>query len=234
MQKKFDVETVSFKKITTAKGAWGSGDYQALLGLMGLEERLKGASADELKEMCLMSLSDFEPAAAARFVLTHLLPAADFTEGKIDQLSHEMQEDRLWEEFPDCLFHYTFFNAYGLLRAAFNGVFAEPTGVDITVRITAEQESDFSLFEQSPQATLLRLLAGGMDDNAILNRLYDEQISGASFPAAPGIIWNMREVSQSGLTRDYNLLSSAFWLEPLEQSNAFQAITHADIEEEED
>ena len=227
MQTTFKVEITAFKKISAIEQAWSGEAYKALLELMGLNEGLDGLPAAELEEMCLMSLSDFEPPEAARFVLTYLF-ADELTEGKIDQLSHEMPEDRLWEEFSDCHCHRAFFNAYGLLRRAFNGTFPEPTGVQCTVDITAEQAADFEVFAETPQAPLIRLLAAGMEESAILNRLYDEHISGDSFPEAAGILWDVEQVSLVDLQAQYTLTSSAFWFGGLEEIHAFEGQTHAD------
>ncbi len=233
MQTGFTVNIKSFKKIASIQQAWSGEDYKALLVLMGFEDGLDATPSSELEEMCLMSLSDFEPNEAAHFVLTYLFPD-DFTEGKLEQLSHEMPEERFWEEFSDSHYHHDFFNAYGLLRRAFNGTFAEPTGVQFSVAITAEKPEHFSVFAEEPKAPLVRLLASGMDQAEILNRLYADQISGDRFAEADGLLWNVEQVSQTDLEVCYTLTSSAFWFGGLEDTDGFEGETHADTVPDED
>jgi len=190
MQEKFNVEVVSFQKISEIENTWNTEDYKVLLSLMDLDEGLDSLEPSELKEMCLMSLNDFEPDEAAKFVLTYLFED-EITEGKIDQISRQMPEGHLWEEYSDCLFHKRFFDAYGLLREAFNGIFAQPMGVELTVNITSENKDSFIVFKESPHAALVRLLSCGLDAGEIINRLYDEQIAGDQFEEAKGIIWDL-------------------------------------------
>lgn len=112
MQNKFVVAVASFQKISEIENAWGTDDYKALLSLMAFEDELDEMTPGELKEMCLISLNDFKPAEAAKFVLNHLfqdeVAKETITEGKIDQLSHQMVESSLWEEYPDPSFHKRF------------------------------------------------------------------------------------------------------------------------------
>jgi len=234
MHTEFSVKLSSFTTISTIEDAWTDEAYKALLTMMGLEDGLENATHAELEEMCLMSLSDFEHNEAARFVLAYLFPD-DFTEGKLDQLSHDMPEDRLWEEFSDNKYHYDFFKAYGLLRQAFNGIFAEPTGVQLTIELTAKKPESFDVFAESPKAPLVRLLAGVMGEGEIVNRLYTDQIEGDRFAEAEGILWNVEEVSQTDLQVQYAVTSSAFWFGALQDVDCFEGKTHADtVADEED
>lgn len=230
MQAKFTVQIDSFNKISKIQNAWSDEDYRALMTLMGFDEDLDSMDATELKEMCMMSLNDQEPADAAKVVLTHLFP--DLKPGKVDQISHDMMDDRSWEEYPDCLYHEGFFNAYGLLRDAFNGTFAKPTGVEFVMTVTADHLDDMAIFDESLEPAIVRLLASGQGDDALINRLYEDQIKGTLFPEAPGIVWQLKQVTDSGLTRQFSLVSSYFWLENFEQLDGFEAVSHADVIED--
>ncbi|MDO9109956.1 MAG: hypothetical protein Q7U40_04815 [Desulfatirhabdiaceae bacterium] len=231
MQEKFSVEIVSFQKISEIENAWSADDYKALLSLMGLDDGFDAMNPGELKEMCLMSLNDFEPDEAAKFVLTYLFKE-EITEGKIDQLSHQMSETRLWEESSDYLFHKRLFDAYGLLREAFNGIFSQPTGVEFTVNITSQNKDGFNVFEKSPHAALVRLLSCGLDAGEILNRLYAEQIAGDMFEESKGILWVLIDVSHSDQELKYKVISSEFWLGRLADVSQFEAHTHADTSDD--
>ena len=232
MNKEFNVEILSFLKISETKNAWMADDYKALLSMMDMhEDELGGMSESELKEMCLMSLNDFEHHESAKFLLTHIFKD-EITEGKIDQLSHQMIENKLWEEHADSAYHRSLFNAYGLLREAYNGIFKEPTGVKFTVKITANKNDSFEIFDSSLHAVIVRLLANGLNEAAILNRLYEEQIKGDSFPAAKNILWILKELSITEEERQYEITSSDLWFGELEERVTFDAKAHADVVEE--
>lgn len=227
MDVKFDVEIVSFKKISKIENAWGAEDYKALLSLMDLDDGLDSMNPDELKEMCLMSLNDFKPEEAAEFVLTHLFNE-EMTEGKINQLSHQMPDESMWEEYPDYSFHKRFFNAYGLLREALPGVFTKPTGVEFTVNITAREKDAFDILEESPHASIARILSCGLGEGEILNRLYDEQIAGDTFKESKAIVWELEETARTEKEAKYKIISSEFWFGELAEVRHFEAHAHAD------
>ncbi len=238
MQAQFTVQIDSFRKINKIQNAWSDQDYRVLMEIMGLDDGLEGMDASELREMCMMSLNDLETHEAANVVLTHLfadeLEKGELSEGKIEQLSHDISDDRLWEEYSDCLYHERFFSAYALLREAFNGIFAKPTGVEFVVNVTAQNSEDLAIFDESAASSMVRLLANGMNDNALLHRLYEDQIKGNEFPQAPGIVWQLKQLAENGLTRQFSLVSSSFWFESFEQVDEFEAFSHADVSDEEE
>ena len=228
MQVKFSVQVDSFRKVSNIQNAWSEEDYRALLSIMDFDDDVEKMDAAELREMCTMSLNDLEPPEAAKAVLTHLFP--ELAKGKIDQISHDMVDDRSWEEYPDCLLHERFFNTYSLLREVFNGVFAKPTGVELMITVTAVHNEEMAIFDESLYPSIVRLLASGQGDEALINRLYEDQIQGTQFLEAPGLIWQLKQIADEGLMRQFSLVSSSFWLENFEQVDSFQAVSHADEE----
>lgn len=230
MNKDFTVDILSFEKISKVENVWKADDYKALLSMMDIaEDELGDVSESDLKEMCLMSLNDFEHHESAKFLLMHIFKD-EITEGKIDQLSHQMIENKLWEEHADAAYHWSFFNAYGLLREAYNGIFKEPTGVKFSVKITAKTDELFDIFDSSLHAVIVRLLSSGLSDASILNRLYEEQISGDMFPDANNILWKLEEISTTENIRQYEIISSELWFGELEEGMRFDSTTHADRE----
>ncbi|TKB07035.1 hypothetical protein [Desulforhopalus sp. IMCC35007] len=234
MNKEFTVSVVSFVKISEIENSWKTEDYKALLSMMDMDEDDLGGMTDaEVKEMCLMSFNDFEHHESAKFLLKHIFDD-EVTDGKIDQLSHQMVEGKLWEEHADSAYHHKLFNAYQLLRKAYNGVFKEPTGVKFTIKITADKKDSFEIFEPSLHAVIVRLLSNGLNETAILNRLYEEQLSGDSFPDAENILWILEEISITEEERQYQITSSDLWFAELEEGMEFSAKAHADVEEEDE
>ena len=234
MNNEFHVEILAFVKISEIENAWMADDYKALLAMTDIaEDELGGMSQSDLKEMCLMSLNDFEHHESAKFLLTHIFKD-EMTEGKLEQLSHQMVEAKLWEEHANPAYHTKLFNAYGLLRKAYNGIFKEPTGVKFTIKTTANDQDSFEIFDRSLHAVIVRLLANGLDETAILNRLYAEQLSGESFPDAINLLWILREISIKENERRYEITSSELWFGELEEGMSFEAKAHADEEEKDE
>ncbi len=231
MKKKFHVDILSFQKISQIERAWSADDYKALLALMELNDGLDSMSDSDLKEMCKMSLNDFDADEAAKYVLTHLING-ELPDGKIDQIAHDMVEEKLWEEYADPYYHKIFFDAYGLLREAFNGTFSAPTGVRFQAKVSAQQTDDFEVFTPTIEPALARLLAAGMDKNVILNRLYNEKLQGDIFPEAENILWQVKEISTSDKEATYEIISSKLWFGDLEQVESFDASTHGDAIQE--
>lgn len=232
MKHSFTVQILSFQQISKIENYWKADDYKALLEMMGIEEgELGEMPLNELREMCKMSLTDFEHHESAKFLLKHIFKDA-VTEGKIDQLSHPMAEEKMWELYPDLEFHEALFACYALLREAYNGIFTKPTGVNFTVKITALSKDAFGVFDDSLYPSLVRLLACGLENDALLNRLYEEQLRGTLFLEAQNIIWELKETSRTEESREYEIISSEFWLGGLEDQNEFEAQTHPDSEEE--
>jgi hypothetical protein len=172
--------------------------------------------------MTQMALTDLEPAAAAQVVLTHLF-AGQLAPGQIDQLAHQMQTEKLWEENPKMELHQGFFNATQVLYEAYNGKFPHPQAVRFQVKITAQPAEDLTLIDQDPAPTLLRLLAPGLSDRALLHRLFDEQLAGADFPEAPAILWQFTPSEKTPTSVVYDIISSDYWLEEFKYADTYEA-----------
>lgn len=230
MSQNFNVEVSNYKVLHRLEDAWSKNDYIQILATMGLNEGLENLSEQDAREMCKMSLADLEPEKAAVVVLSYLfredLASEEMTEGKIEQIAHKLPESNAWEDYADLTRHMDFFNTYSLLRDAFNGQFSEPSAVELTLKLQAQNNSDFDVFKTSPKAALVRLLSCGLGEDAILNRLYSEQISGESFSEAEGMIWRYKWLEQNDDSATVYVLSSKFWFGDI--AEAFDAKTHAD------
>ena len=90
------------------------------------------------------------------------------------------------------------------------------------------------MFDQSLHAVIVRLLSNGLNESAVLNRLYEEQISGEKFPDAKNILWILKEISITEKERQYEITSSDLWFGELEEGMSFEAKAHADVEDEDE
>ena len=217
----FTVERLSFQHLAALPGAWQNADYLALLTKLDYDSPEAIAPA-ELKEMCQLALTDLEPAAAAEVALAYLF-ADQLKAGQIDQLAHQMQTEKLWEENPNFALHRGFFNATQLLYDAYNGKFPHPQAVEFKVKITAADPADLSALDAEPAAALLRLLAPGLSDRALLHRLFDKQLAGGDFPEAADILWQLAPSEKTATSVVYDVVSSDYWLEDFKYADTYQA-----------
>lgn len=222
----FTVERLSFQHLSELPGAWQAADYKAILTKLDFDDP-EAIDPAELKAMCQMALTDLEPAAAAQLVLDYLF-ADQLTAGQIDQLAHQMQTEKLWEENPKLELHEGFFNATQLLYEAYNGQFPHPQAVEFTIKVTATDPADLTLFDQAPAAPVLRLLAPGLSDRALLNRLFGDQLAGPVFAEAPAILWQITPSEQTATSVVLAIIGSDYWLEEFKYADTYQAATHAD------
>jgi len=224
----YKVEILSFKTISELPNSWEKADYITLLSNMDYAnpEEIKDS---ELKEMCYMSLADFEPAESARIVLDYVIDGR-LTEGQIENLSHEITTEKLWEEYPELSLHPDFFRATQLLYSAYNGKFPRTEAVQFEVKITG----DLSVFEENPEAPIVRILAAGMSDHSLIHRLYGDQLKGTQFEEAKTILWQLKTISKDDSSITYEIVSSSYWLDEIKYADSYEAEAHADVVAEEE
>ncbi|NML63629.1 hypothetical protein HHL22_00240 [Hymenobacter sp. RP-2-7] len=221
----FTVERLSFQHLAALPTAWQDTDYLALLKLLDYENPEAIAPA-ELREMTQLALTDLEPAAAAEVVLGYLA-GEELKAGQIDQLAHQMQTEKLWEENPNFALHKSFFNATQLLYDAYNGKFPHPQAVEFKVKLTAADPADLAALDAEPAATLLRLLAPGLSDSALLHRLFGDQLAGGDFPEAAAILWQLTPSERTASSVVYDVVSSDYWLEDFKFADTYEVTVAA-------
>tara|TARA_R110000737_G_scaffold322037_1_gene334287 strand:- start:5044 stop:5727 length:684 start_codon:yes stop_codon:yes gene_type:complete len=226
MKKSFTVTRMSFKTISELPGYWTESKYLDLLELMDFDNPA-GLDKAEIKDMCLMSLTDNEPEDAAKIVLTYVF-GDKLNKGQIDNLSNEILEEKLWEEYADLSLHEEFFAIHQLLYDAFEGTFPHPEAVSFQVKIQEMAKNSLSIFEDYPEAPLVRLLAGGLPDNTVINRLFDDKLEGEQFQEAKDILWQLNMTKNENNELIANVISSHYWFKDLKYVDGFEAETHAD------
>ena len=210
---KYKIELNKFETIRELPNAWSPNNYMELLGVMEFGDASK-IPVSELKEMCMLSLTDFEPPEAAEIVLGYLFKDI-LNSSQIANLSHEMLHEKMWEEYADLSLHEFFFNAGQLLFQAFNGKFPQPEALRFKVVIEAAKKEDMSVFNSDFEASLIRLLVAGMPRNTLLNRLFSDQLEGRAFPDAKDIIWQYNRESLSDKSMSIEVITSVYWFHDL-------------------
>lgn len=226
MKSFFKVERLSFKTINELPNSWSDKDYKILLEIMDY-----GDSADlppeDLKEICLMSLTDHEPEDAAKIVLEYVFKDR-LTKGQIENLSNEMLDEKMWEEYADLSMHEEFFNVNQLLYQSFDGKFPHPEAIKFKIQVTANQKDGPAVFECYPEAPLIRLLVTGMPENTLIFRLFEEEVIGEKFKDAKDIIWQLDIEHISDCEINFEVISSLYWFQDFKYVECYEASTHAD------
>jgi len=218
---KYRVQVDELEQLAELEGGWLAADYIAVL------ERLEVAGAaqipaDELREMCLLALQDLEPAKAAAVLLKYRL-GTNLSDGQIRNYSVESQHERLWEQAADLEFHHTMFNVASLLNAANEMAFPAPDALRVSLLITCDDPAMLAVFADSmDRAFLIRMLSAGMQDTAILNRLFGEQIAKGKISDAGSIIWGVHAGAITEGSICLKVISSAYWLSALRETESFE------------
>jgi len=237
MTKLFQVSLLGLDKIYDMPDTWLDDDYRSLLRQLEIEDVEEIADAD-LLDFVLMALQDMEPEAAAEQVLAYKLQKS-ITRGARQNLVEDfLQGQRPWEEASDIMLHARVFAAGVLLNKAFPRSIARPDMMKLTLQLRPLQAQARKLLQEPPQpAFVARLLADGMDEHSILERLFDEQLAAHAFPEAEGIIWLARYDEGAAPDDGAKLLtvySSKHWLEDMESVCEFESNAYDDHEADED
>ncbi len=223
----FRLEVLGFSVLEEIEGSWTEHDFKKLLSGLQFDD-LAGLDEAELREMCVLALSDLKPAAAAALLLQQRLSDA-LTSGQIQNTSQEMLDEKLWEEYADMPLHERFFHVGSLLYQAFPKIVPIPDAVKIRVQITAEGSEGVRLLSAPLHESLLvRLLADGMPDSAPLNRLFGDAVGGKSFPEAESIVWIVKSSPIEGSSLEFEVTGSGYWLDGLRETKSYASSARPD------
>ncbi len=214
MKTEFDVTISEIDVLSEIADVWQPQHFTAMLDDMDYGET-SGMSPAELREMCLLSLQDLEPADAAAVVLRCRF-GDRLREGQVRNCSHEMLDEKHWEQYAEMSFHEDFFHVGSLLYEAFPREFPTPDAAHVCLEVKARDKTGKELLQAGvDEAFVVRLLADGMSDDAVLHRLFEDQIAGGPFPEAESIIWSFQQERVEDSTLTLNVLSSGYWLDSL-------------------
>ncbi len=231
MPNQFDVSVIEFKKVDDMPGSWDDKDYHNLLNMLevdGLDE----VSGEELLEMSIMALQDLEPEKAADNVLAYKLRNAVSAGVRQNIIQDMLENDSPWEEYADISLHKYLFAASVLLHKAFPSSFSKPKIIRLSLEIKTSQFKMRDLFLTKPNpAFVARILADGMDEDCILERLFEDQLLSHHFPEAENIIWHAEypDLKEDDvITAKLVIYSSTNWLEDMENIEDFHSTAYYD------
>jgi hypothetical protein len=214
----------SVKSVEELKDAWTSNDFIDLLNRFGFPDA-KDSKPEELKELLLMAISDFEPPEAAAILLDYKLSEA-LNEGQIDQMSHDMLLDKISEEYSDISLHHELYNINQLLYRAYNGTFPSAKATIIEFEISPDKDID--------KEVALKVLDKTLAKNSVIKRLFSNHLAGKeAFDEAEDIVW---ELDSNG-NGSYTLTTSEYWISRDEFTEAeydVDVVMYEEDEEDED
>ncbi len=221
MKYSYKIELLEFGTISVLPNAWGPDGYRELLQAMDYEDTANTSDAD-LKELCGMALTDNEPDEAAAIVLG-IMFKDQLKPGQVQNMSHEMLQERLWEEYSDLSLHEPLFNAHQLLFEAFQKGFPKPEALRFRIRVSSDQARGLQSLKAAPEAGLIRLLAQGMPENTKINRLYEEELKGGDFGDANHILWQLHLMEETANALLFEGISSHYWFRDLKHIGELEA-----------
>jgi hypothetical protein len=223
----FRLEVLGFSILEEIEGSWTEKDFQQLAERLELGD-LSALNAAEQREMCVLALGDLKPATAAALLL-ELRLGDSLNKGQIENASHEMLDEKLWEESADMPLHERFFHVGSLLYQAFPRTMPRPDAVELRARLTALDAVGLRLISAPLlESLLVRLLADGMPDSAPLNRLFGESVRGSSFPEAESIVWISNVGPLQGSAREFRVIGSGYWFDALRETKSYGSSARPD------
>lgn len=236
MSKLFQVSVLEMKKIYDLPGTWTEADYHGLLTQLEIDD-VDDIAGEDLLDILLMALQDLEPEEAGDQVLAYKLRQS-VTPGSRQNIVQDLLEgQRPWEETSDIRLHGRIFAASLLLYKALPKLFPRPDMMQVKLRLQGLKPEAKDLLGEAPEAAFVtRILADGMDEHSILERLFAEQLAAHSFPEAEGIVWlaEFSEAADDGLAAVLTVYSSQHWLHDIEDVDEFESNAYNDSLEEED
>ena len=229
MKSSFNIKVLEFKSLSELPDAWNLNDYKTLLDIMEYGDT-NDIKENEFEDICLMCLSDNDPEEAALIVLNYIFQDS-LNSGQKENLSHIMQDEKMWEEYADIAIHEKLFNAHQILFKAYNGKFPRPEALAIQLEVTLKNSDTLNAFNNNIEATLVRLITQGMPENTLINRLYDEELEVGAFSEAKDIIWQVAMQTKDTNSIVFTLISSFYWFKDLKYCKDFEAVLNRlDIE----
>lgn len=200
---KYKVKVLNLTTVNELDAYWSDADRKKLLEAFEFTD-VKNAKTEELKELLLMAITDFEGDEAARILLNYKLGDV-LNDGQIQSISHEMMADKVAEEYPDPALHFDLFNINQLLYKAYNGKFpnTEATILELELKPADAEAPEIN------KEIFTKILSQGLSDENIINRLYPDQVAGkAAFEDANKIIWQINDKGNDL----YELTTSKYWI----------------------
>ena len=228
MPNRYSVEVQELREVHELPGGWTPGDLVRVLAHLEYDDP-ESIPADELRDMASLALSELEPERAAEALL-ELRLGERLNAGQRRNMSEEMKDERLWEEYADMSCHEELFNIAAMLFWTFPSLFPEPDVTRIRLRVTAMNDEAEANLRAPSSPFIARLLSDGMGARNNIYRLFDEQIASRRFPEAEDVIWKFESDGYDAARRsvDLTIYTSWHWVDELKGVDSFESAAHSD------
>lgn len=218
---KYRVGVDEFEELAELEQSWMPKDYVSVLTSLDIADAEK-IDAAELKDMTLFALQDLNPPDAAAVLLKYKV-GTKLSAGQIRNYSIESQHERLWEQSADLSLHQDMFAVASMLNSVNAMAFPVPDALSVTFTIQCDDVSKLAIFNSDmDRAILLRMISAGMNESAILNRLFGDQIATGKVADADSIIWQIAIENSDPTKLQIRITSSAYWLRALRETESFE------------
>lgn len=225
----FKVEVLESEEVHVLPGMWLPEQLHEVLLLAEYDDPVDEA---DLLDMTLLVLQDLEEQVAGEIVLQAVF-GDSMSPGVRENLVDDLRDDRPWEQFSRVNQQQGVFQAVVLLQLAFPRRYGVPDALRIRLKVAATDAQSSRWLSNTPTALLLlRLLASAMDDDAVLMRLYGQEMQDKGFPYAEAILWSVQTVERSegsqGAVYVCDIFSAHQWLSPLAELQNWQGVATPD------
>lgn len=221
----FEVDVNKWEEIHSLPGSWAPEELRAVLAEAEYEDPVDDGDLEDMTQMVLQDLGMRE---ASDVVLRHVF-GNRMGSGVRQNLISELEEDRPWEQFADVEKQTDIFRAVTLLQKAFPNLLGTPDAIRMHITIRPRKAEAGAWLRENPDPGLItRLLAGGMAEDAVLKRLYEDELAGKQFPAATHILWQTRVLAREEASTQLEIISSHQWLDALQHARQWQCTAWQD------
>ena len=218
---KYRVGVDEFKELSELEQSWMPKDYVSILtslDIAGADE----IDVDDLRDMTIFALQDLNPPDAAAVLLKYKV-GTKLSTGQIRNYSIDSQHERLWEQSADLSLHQDMFAVASMLSSVNAMAFPVPDALRVSMSIQCDDASKLEFFNtEMDRAILVRMISSGMNDSAILNRLFGDQIATGEIADADSIIWQVAVEQLDSTKLRLQITSSAYWLKAIRETESFE------------
>jgi len=224
--REFEVRILESTEVHELPHGWPPARLRTILARLEVDD----VGDEDAMEMTAMALQDLDVDEASGLVLEAVF-GDGMGSGVRQNLIPDLREDRPWEEFAEISQQAGIFEAVVLLQRAFPRDFGKPDALSLALRLETQSRSAGDWLDASPPdaGLLLRILAGGMDDHAVLRRLFEEPLAADRFPDAAAILWHVERRDAVPPARDFSLISSHQWFDALGDPESFSVRAWPDV-----
>ena len=227
---KISVKPISTEKVNRLQNSWSIDDYKAIIELLGGE--YSNLEPAEVEEYMHMIISDNEVTESAYEILNYAL-GEHLSEGQLRNLANEMEEDKMWEEYPDMAFHREIFKVNQLLFRAYNGKVPKGEALILKLKVRSSDAEYNALLLAKDADAIFRIILAGTDSHSKLHRLFDVDAAREYIDEAQHILWHINAHQTAPNEIELSVTSSQYWLDSFNDELEYDVKIDLDIYKQE-